>query len=376
MVALVTANAASLLRLARRHSLCDDDAADAYQRTLELYLGRAHRLDDATVAGWLKTVCKHEAMAIRAARLRVLTPEPIEWDARASVDVGDAVDRMESLERVARAAEALSACEPDDARAIVLRASGWSWRQIGESCGWSHARVGRSLAAGRARFLERFAAIESGAACADVAPTLSAIVDGEAAPDDFLAIRPHLRHCAGCRTTLKALYDAEPALGALLPAGALAAAGPGLVSRALETLSAQIGERAVRAHAWVEAATATKAAAVVASAATVAAGGTLAVGSTAPPPPAPRPAKVQTERARSLRLAAATTTAAPAPSVTPQPTASPAPTASPTATATPPPREFADPEPPAAELEAAPSPPAPAEFRPPIRAPAREFEPG
>lgn len=204
--ATVAAHAAALLRLARRHSLCEDDAADACQGTLELYLTRRHRLDETTVAGWLKTVCKHEAMRIRAARLRVMTPEPIEWDERPSTDVGDAIERIESRERVARAAEALSACAPDEARAMLLCAGGSTYREISQQCGWSESRVSRSLSSGRVRFLQRFAAIESGEACERFAPVLSAIVDGMASPDDFLAVRPHLRHCAGCRTTLLALY--------------------------------------------------------------------------------------------------------------------------------------------------------------------------
>ena len=41
VIAVITENAASLLRIARKHSLCADDAHDAYQRTLEIYpLGR------------------------------------------------------------------------------------------------------------------------------------------------------------------------------------------------------------------------------------------------------------------------------------------------------------------------------------------------
>lgn len=217
MSATLTAHAPSLLRLARRFSLCEDDAADACQRTAEIYLRRVNRLDAATEGGWLRTVCKHEALRIRAARLRVLAPDAIEWDERPSVDVGDTAERIESRERVARAAEALSACAPDEARAIVLKAGGLSYGQISESCGWSRSRVGRSLATGRARFLEHFAAIESGAACTGFAPVLSAMVAGEASPDDVLAVRPHLRHCGGCRTTLKDLYDAEPVLGAFAP---------------------------------------------------------------------------------------------------------------------------------------------------------------
>jgi DNA-directed RNA polymerase specialized sigma24 family protein len=61
---MVAAHADSLLRTARRHSICADDAQDAYQRTLEIFMGRADRLDPDRVAGWLHVVVKREAQAI------------------------------------------------------------------------------------------------------------------------------------------------------------------------------------------------------------------------------------------------------------------------------------------------------------------------
>jgi DNA-directed RNA polymerase specialized sigma24 family protein len=212
VIGVVQANAASLLKLAQLHSLCDDDAADAYQRTLEIYLQRLDQVAPGTAGSWLRTVCKHEAMRIRAARQRVLPPDPVEWDLRPSVEARDAEERATSLERVAQAAEALRGCRPDEATAMLLRADGSSYAEISEACGWSYSKVNRCLATGRARFLARFARIESGEACATYRPTLSAIVDGEATPDDFLAVRPHLRHCAACRATLRALYETEPAM--------------------------------------------------------------------------------------------------------------------------------------------------------------------
>ena len=44
VVETVTRHAAALLRTARRHSLCLDDAHDAYQRALEIFLRRAGHL--------------------------------------------------------------------------------------------------------------------------------------------------------------------------------------------------------------------------------------------------------------------------------------------------------------------------------------------
>lgn len=289
VIAVVSEHAASLLRLARKHSLCEDDAADAYQRALEIYLERVDRVDHGTVGPWLRTVCKHEAMRIRAARQRVLPAEEMAWDAHPSLDAREVEERAASLERVAHAAEALGHCRPDQARAMLLRADGSSYAEIGELCGWTYTKVNRSLSEGRARFLRRFAQIESGEACDAYQPLLSAIVDGEATPDDFAELRPHLRHCAGCRSLLKAMYESEPALGALVPAGGLVAAAPGFggqLARACEAVAANLGDRAVRAYAVLEVASTTKAAAVLASTAAVAAGGT-APASSAPPVPAP-----------------------------------------------------------------------------------------
>ena len=55
----------TLLRTANHFSLCHDDALDAYQRALEIFLRSADRVLPETELAWLKVVVKHEAMAIR-----------------------------------------------------------------------------------------------------------------------------------------------------------------------------------------------------------------------------------------------------------------------------------------------------------------------
>ncbi len=244
---IVRTHAVSLLRLARVHSLCDDDAADAYQRTLEIYLRRSDRVDGATAGAWLRTVCKHEAMRLRAARQRVAPADPREWDEQPAADPHDGAERAASLERVQRAAEALQACSPAAAQAILLRADGASYAEIGEHCGWTHGQVNRVLSEGRRAFLQRFAHIESGAACAGHLPRLMAIVDGEATPDDYVRLRPHLRHCAACRAVLKAMYESEPAVAGLLPAAGLPLAGladaPGWLVRASDWFGIHFSDR-------------------------------------------------------------------------------------------------------------------------------------
>ncbi len=56
IAALVDAHGAALLRVARHHSLCVDDANDAYQRALEIYLRRLDTVDPATEGAWMKVV--------------------------------------------------------------------------------------------------------------------------------------------------------------------------------------------------------------------------------------------------------------------------------------------------------------------------------
>src|SRR4051812_34363180 len=149
VVAVIQENAASLLRIARLHSICADDAQDAYQRTLEIYLERLDRVDEATAGAWLRTVCKHEAMRIRTARQRVLPNEEFDFDARPSTDLGDADEKMAGFERVSRAAEALQGCKPDEVRALLLKADGSSYAEIGELLGWTYTNVWRPLWRGR-----------------------------------------------------------------------------------------------------------------------------------------------------------------------------------------------------------------------------------
>ena len=68
VAATVKRHGTALLRVAQRYSLCADDAHDALQRGLEIYLRRLDRVDPATEVAWLKVVVKHEAMAVRRLR--------------------------------------------------------------------------------------------------------------------------------------------------------------------------------------------------------------------------------------------------------------------------------------------------------------------
>src|SRR5919107_940009 len=81
VAAVVARHERALLRVARRASLCDDDAFDAYQRALEIFVRRVDTVDPATEVSWLKVVIRHEAMAIRRARSESVTGEELDLDA-------------------------------------------------------------------------------------------------------------------------------------------------------------------------------------------------------------------------------------------------------------------------------------------------------
>ena len=68
VASVVVRHERALLRVARQASLCHDDALDAYQRALEIFVRRVETVDPATEVAWLKVVIRHEAMAIRRAR--------------------------------------------------------------------------------------------------------------------------------------------------------------------------------------------------------------------------------------------------------------------------------------------------------------------
>ena len=53
VVSVLAAHAPALLRTARRYSRDADDAQDAYQRALEIFVRRAGRLRRETAANWL-----------------------------------------------------------------------------------------------------------------------------------------------------------------------------------------------------------------------------------------------------------------------------------------------------------------------------------
>jgi RNA polymerase sigma factor (sigma-70 family) len=206
VAAMLRDHRGTLLWIARRWSGSADDAEDALQRALEIYVRRLDTVDPATELAWLKVVVRHEAIDIRRARAAGAPLDALDLAERLPAPDAAVQERIEREEHLARSREALAQLKPDERTALLLKAEGFSYREIGERQGWTYTKVNRAITEGRKRFLDALAGIESGAECERFGPVVAALAAGDAAADDVLALRPHLRHCAACRATVRDLH--------------------------------------------------------------------------------------------------------------------------------------------------------------------------
>jgi RNA polymerase sigma factor (sigma-70 family) len=246
-IELLRAHEATLRRTARRYSLCGDDAEDAFQRALEILLTKAPTDDQRQLIRWMQTVTKHEALAVRRQRERILggprqsatgDEDERDWLEQLPFDGAGPLDAAERRERIARSREALQRLKPQELRALTLKAEGYSYAEIGEITGWTYTKINRCMAEGRKRFLEAFAEIEEGRRCEALGVVLSAFSDGEASEDAAIELRLHLRVCGHCRAKLRAFRAAPDAAAALAP-----------LAPASHPLSERVGELATAIQA-------------------------------------------------------------------------------------------------------------------------------
>jgi RNA polymerase sigma factor (sigma-70 family) len=220
-IELVAREDAELRKAARRFSLCEDDAEDAYQRALEILLVKAPSDRPRDLIRWTKTVVKHEALAIRRHRERLLgvsgdgVDDPIE---RIAASGAGPEERTERREEIARSREALRTLKPAELRALTLLAAGYSYTEIGEITGFSQTKVNRCLAEGRERFRRLLSRSEDGTRCGELLPLLSAYCDDELDAAGKETVREHLRACPNCRATMRAYRTTPAAVAALAPA--------------------------------------------------------------------------------------------------------------------------------------------------------------
>lgn len=224
-VEMIARHERALRNTARRFSLCADDADDAYQRTLEIVLTKAPTDHPRELIRWTHTVMKHEALAVRRNRERLLgtaTPpsgedEGVDWVTLIPAQEDGPDLRVERRERVARSREALQALKPAELRALTLLAEGYSYAEISEITGFTRTKVNRCLAEGRESFRLLVSRTEDGSRCEEMRALLSAFCDGEAAAKDAAVVQEHLRACAPCRATMRSYRATAPAIAALGP---------------------------------------------------------------------------------------------------------------------------------------------------------------
>src|SRR5919106_2042364 len=261
---LLARHGAQILATARRYAATPEDAEDAYQRGLEILLTKAPTTSEEDLVPWLKTVVKHEAFALRRHRER---HAPVTDDGELGERGSPAAATHEQAERyedLRQGAEALAQLKPQEIRALLLRAEGYSYAEICEITGWTYTKVNRCLTEGRQALSVRLAGIQGGIECAKLAPRLSALADGEASAEDLAVLRPHMKTCLACRARLREFRATPARVAALVPPAALVASDGGGPLRSLVESLVGASERF---HTAAELATGQKIAAVAASAA-------------------------------------------------------------------------------------------------------------
>ena len=123
------------------------------QRASLILLTKAPPIDPGRLIAWMVVVTKHEAMAVRRGRERLLAAlAPAHGgDGRLNGAPSELPGPGERLERLSEARAALAALKANERLAIVLQAQGYSYAEICERCGWTYTKVNRCLAEGRAR---------------------------------------------------------------------------------------------------------------------------------------------------------------------------------------------------------------------------------
>jgi RNA polymerase sigma factor (sigma-70 family) len=190
---LVARRGREILTSARRYAANLDDAEDAYQRGLEILLTKAPTTHEVELLRWLKTVVKHEAFSLRRQRER---HAPLTGDGELGerpTAAGITHDEVERYERLRQGAEALAQLKPQEARALRLKAEGYTYKEICEITDWTYTKVNRCLTEGRRALRHRAAAIEAGDECTRVAPLLSEAADRMVGIGELRGMERHLR---------------------------------------------------------------------------------------------------------------------------------------------------------------------------------------
>ncbi|MDQ2676338.1 MAG: sigma-70 family RNA polymerase sigma factor [Actinomycetota bacterium] len=146
-VALLRTNEREFRRTALRVSICADDAEEAFARATLILLEKAPPHPPPRLAAWMHVVTRREALAVRRERERMLAAEVPDRASGAPCPA----ERAERREWARLRARALKRLKPDERRALVQKAEGYSYAEICALNGWTYTKTNRCLAEGRAR---------------------------------------------------------------------------------------------------------------------------------------------------------------------------------------------------------------------------------
>jgi RNA polymerase sigma factor (sigma-70 family) len=145
-----------LLSIARRNALNETDAEEALQETFANFIRAFDPSGGAPPLAWLTLALKRQCW--RQRREAHLELRAVESSERSPREAGFLIESLSAgpegtEERVVKADEArfrLVQLKRDERRALVLKAAGYSYGEIGKRYGWTYTKVNRCLSEGRA----------------------------------------------------------------------------------------------------------------------------------------------------------------------------------------------------------------------------------
>jgi DNA-directed RNA polymerase specialized sigma24 family protein len=146
----------ALVRYALFHSQLDQDAGDALGDASVKFLTRFRGDTVEEARRWLLVVVKHCAWEIsrrrwrRGAVVEEVSLDALGADVGAGLGEGDR-DPTAAVDAVGDLVIALASLRPDESRALLLSAAGYSLSEIATIQGWTYTKVKRCVYEGRMR---------------------------------------------------------------------------------------------------------------------------------------------------------------------------------------------------------------------------------
>jgi RNA polymerase sigma factor (sigma-70 family) len=146
---LYTNHRARLLAIAKRNSVCAEDAEEALQDTFILFIDHYEPDGEAPALAWLTLTLKRRCWAIyHHQRLRATVRKV--GGAEGLPDRNRLPDEMaEVSETIARVRHQFEALKPAEREALGLLAFGYTYNEICQLTGWTYTKVNRCIAEGR-----------------------------------------------------------------------------------------------------------------------------------------------------------------------------------------------------------------------------------